>query len=99
MIKAGDILKFRKPIYEWHKKDLQNGAYYVIWQPNKSKIWQTDDGVWHVKDTDEFEPMRVGLQFKNGFMDCGELSQFKDYKLVGMEGEFENGKQSSNFYK
>lgn len=88
MVEVGEVLEFKEPIHEFHRKDLEKGGYYSTWQTNKQKIYQTEDGVWHVEDLPELEPMRVCLKTRNGFLDCGELSQYKDYKVVGKKGEF-----------
>ena len=44
MVKVGDILEFEKPIHSWHKKDLENGARYIVEHFHKCRFFQTADG-------------------------------------------------------
>ena len=83
MAEVGDILKFEKPLMEWHKKYLEDGAVYVVEHFRKVETYQTSDGVWHFKELEGYDPPKVFLKTKNGAMDCGELSQYKNYEVVG----------------
>ena len=85
MANVGDILQYEKPIYEYHKKDLANGAYYVVTQDYKKKIYQTADEVWHVEDLPELDKKQVMLQMKKGCEVVGYLKDFPHYKIVGKE--------------
>lgn len=83
MAKVGDILEFEKPIHYWHKKDLEQGAKYIVVQYHKKKVFQDTKNWWHVKDLPELDDPQVMLQFRNGCELLGYLKEFQHYKVVG----------------
>jgi len=83
MAKVGDILKFPEPLMDLHKILLDKGGHYEVGVQQKYKPYQTADGVWHFKALDEYSKPKVILKAPNAYIDCGELSQYKDYEVVG----------------
>lgn len=83
MIKVGDILKFEKPIYEWHEKILSKGGRYVVGHFHKYRFFQTADGETKIEQLPEYDDLRLFLKTHNGSFDCGDLSKFKNYEVIG----------------
>lgn len=83
MVKVGDILEFEKPIHSWHKKDLENGAKYIVEQDHKKKIVEKADGWWHVIKLPELDEMRVVLRGKNFCYLLDYLKNYSNYKVIG----------------
>lgn len=86
---VGDILKFEKPIYDWHADDIAAGAYYVVTQDKKKKFYQTEDGWWHCKELDELDEPQLVLRGKEkGCYVFGDFKNFADrkFEVVGHVG-------------
>ena len=80
-VKVGDILKFEKPIHEWHAEDLAKGAYYVVEQNHKKNFYQTADGWWHVEELAELDDPHLVLRCKKGCFDHGKFKEYADRKF------------------
>jgi len=83
LAKVGDILEYEKPIYEYHQKELDRGAYYVVIQDPRKKIWQDENEVWHVEDLPQLDKKQIMLQMPNGCEVVGYLKDYPYYKIVG----------------
>ena len=81
--KAGDIIEFEKPLYYWHKKDLEQGAKYIVVQHHKSTFHKDKDGWWHCIELPELDDPKVLFEFQNGCEEIGYLKDFPHYKIVG----------------
>ena len=80
-VKVGDILKFEKPIHEWHAEDLAKGAYYVVEQNHKKRFYPTADGWWNVEELEELEEPHLILRESNGRWDLGRFKEYADRKF------------------